>query len=385
MRACTIITLIFISLLSNGCRPTEPQINIYFPDCANLAPLQEYVLSLSTQNIPLDTEFDWIASQGEIKKSSSTDSKMITYMPFSSGNVNIKVIAQLKESRTYIPDEINCIVTENTPAPVSELLPTRETSSTSTSTPQATSTLIQENTIIPEPTVVIASTNPTPTVMSIPTEATIPSPTMALSPEPIHSIILFQENFDDNSNGWLEQKRKTENSPQIVSEIKEGIYTHTVSCPSEYPVQYCGFYLPIPSIRAQDFHLELDANVRSGANSIGIELWFRRNGENRYGVAFYDAGFYNMYLYENRERPVLIAGATPASIMNKGDNVTNRLGIDVKDNIFHPLINGELFGPHEDKNRKLPGFGEFYIVLYVEKGGYAYINLDNLMITQPQE
>ena len=375
--------LLLVCLLLAGCSTPAPSVNIFMPECENLVPLQESIISLSNENLPSDAEIEWVVSQGEIVQRDDSDNKMVVYIPNQPGNVNIKAIIMLSDS-TYKTTEKNCVV--------------RGPEIAAINTPSTAPLVISPTVLMPIITLTPSKTvlTPTPDASSItplPTNTIEIQPTFTAIPtsEPAQSNVIISETFDSNYLGWPEPLKKMENAPHIVSKVVDGKYTHVISCPANYPAKYCGFYIPIPTAHAKDFRIEMDASIRmesSGGNpvKVGVGLWFRRQEENRYSIHFYDEGFYIMHLAQKGKNEVVLKVAdAPDMNQSKNRTVTNRIGIDVKGNEFRPIVNETLYQSVYDPNNTYMEDGYFLIALFVSPGGSAWIDLDNLTITSNED
>jgi hypothetical protein len=127
-----------------------------------------------------------------------------------------------------------------------------DSTSTPTSTPLTTETV-----------------NEFPTDSSqLPTSTWTPSPSSVPSPR---DVILFEEAFVDNQNGWYIASA----NPNITG----GKYTHKVTCPADYVSYYCATYLMVPFSFPKNFKLEIDTTIlESSVNAdVGIGFQLRRN------------------------------------------------------------------------------------------------------------
>jgi hypothetical protein len=71
---------------------------------------------------------------------------------------------------------------------------------------------------------------------------------------------------------------------------------------------------------------------------------------------------------------------TPTNLITKGFGFTNKFGIEVVDNIFTPVINGQELLQGEDGN--LPNPGKTYLIIYLSRVHSATIQFDNLTVQE---
>ena len=206
------------------------------------------------------------------------------------------------------------------------------------------------------------------------------TPTLALTPTVSPTAqtkrILFEEDFIDNRNNWI--------TGTGSAYIAAGKYTYSVDCPTTYSSHYCGTYLHIPFTLPKDFHLEIDTTVSEFSENanFAIGFQFRRNPGNsdHYYINYFITDNYYVLNAAYSSDVLEIIPKTQFDFIDQGLKVANRFGIEVKDYTFTPLVNGVRLLEGEDGN--LPNAGDAYIVIYLERGGSATIEFDNLVIQE---
>lgn len=230
-------------------------------------------------------------------------------------------------------------------------------------------------TLIQSPTPIIATDAGT----IVPTDS-IPSPTTTWTPIPSltapAATTIFEDTFIDNRNQWAVES----SSSYIVA----GKYTINVDCPASYDSFYCGTYIRIPFAFPKNFRMEIDTAILESSSEADIALGFqaRRNGSNHYYIMYFiQQGFYQLNVTHDGNRFSLIPETSTDLIVNEL-GATNRIGIEINEILFTPILNGQKMAQVEDGTLTNPG--ESYILIFVSRGHSAKIQLGNLTIQEPR-
>jgi hypothetical protein len=198
-----------------------------------------------------------------------------------------------------------------------------------------------------------------------------PSPTGTPTVPP--PLVLFEDTFVDNRNDWLLSNN--------VFRIEYGKLISSFSCTSQ-TTEYCGGYLRIPFSFPKNFRLQVDVTaveLRSNAK-MGIGFQVRRNGDDFYYLNYFlqDRTYELRATYRQNNQGLIPKTLTDEIIQETGS--TNRFGIELNDTVFFPILNGQKLAEGQDDH--LSTAGDSYLIVYISKGGYATIELDNLTIEE---
>lgn len=186
--------------------------------------------------------------------------------------------------------------------------------------------------------------------------------------------ILLEEKFLDNNNNWA-----LYNDVDIKSKIIGGKYVHNISCPLNNDEYFCNYDFEVPDLFVKDFCIELDVAIKGlspGANA-SIAFQFRRIEGNYYSLFFNDNGKYRFSLAYYSPLTNLLAETAIPSDIPISENF-NRYGIFATSSKFTPLFNGVELDLIEDGN--IDKKGSLFIVLYIERGYAATVEMDNLIV-----
>ncbi len=217
-----------------------------------------------------------------------------------------------------------------------------------------------------------ATSSSTPTQAIVPTNT--PTPTYTPTPTSLSSATLFEDTFIDNRNNWF----VTSDYPYIGA----GKYNFSVGCPASYDSYFCGTYVNIPFEFPKNFLIEIDLKVLNLSTDAQFALGFqvRRNDKNLYYINYFITGGYYSLRSAYNTKDLEIIPKTLTSLMNAEPDSVNRLGIEVQDTKFTPIINGNRLSEGEDGN--LPNTGQTYLVIYISRGHSASIEFDNLIVQE---
>ncbi len=230
----------------------------------------------------------------------------------------------------------------------------------------------------PSPTIVPVPTHTFVAVTSAVTSTASPIATpisMTATPTFRAAFVMFEDTFNDNRNKWLIEPGKLS--------IADGKFIYTLSCPRSYGYPTCGKYPPIPSFTfPRNFRMEIDATVvdlsPGGQVSIGFQM--RRNEDDFYYVNYFiDNGFYELK-GTYRHNDLVIISHTATDLMKKDPGATNRIGIELKNTVITPILNGQRLSEGEDDY--LPDAGDSYLTIFISKGDSATIEFDNLTVEE---
>lgn len=204
----------------------------------------------------------------------------------------------------------------------------------------------------------------------MPTATWTSRPSLASSDE----SILFQETFSDNQNNW--------HTDATLVTIVAGKYSHRMDCPDSKVSLSCGKFIKMPFTFPKNFRMEMDATLTkfsTGANVI-VAFQVRRSDFEYYFVKYFiTKGYYQMsYISEYDTADMIPETSTDLLKMAVGD--TNRLGIEVKDMFLKPLLNEREIAPIQD--RAIPSAGDSYLVILINRGYSAELQLDNLLVQE---
>jgi hypothetical protein len=228
-----------------------------------------------------------------------------------------------------------------------------------TPTPTASPTVI-----LPTPTV---SVTPFPTA----TETPIPTPT---------PIILFQENFLNNKNGWNLPVSYHPLSYTVTGKIIGGKLEYALSCSISSYIYKCENWLEIPYVTAKDFELMFDARIVYNRNNgpINIGVRFRSAAAMNYTIYFSNKGNISVLLLGNGLNDFLARDVFSRNI-NQDLNETNHFKIVAKDSLFMIYANEKEIIKLEDGNNN--SIGKIFLGINMPNyGNAARIEIDNIEI-----
>ena len=185
---------------------------------------------------------------------------------------------------------------------------------------------------------------------------------------------IFEDTFIDNRNNWY--------IDTSASLIAGGKYKIAVSCPTDYVSFYCGTYIKIPFALPKDFHMEMDITVLESSSDANIAIGFqvrRRNLDQYYINYFITDSDYSLRLAYNKRYLEIIPKTSTDLILRELSSI-NRLGIEVQNSTFTPIINGKILPQGEDGN--LVNAGDSYIEIFISRGNSAMLQFDNLVIQE---
>ena len=223
----------------------------------------------------------------------------------------------------------------------------------------------------------------TPTASPLPisvteTATSIPFPTSTETPIPTPTpIILFQDNFLNNNNGWELRSTYASANPSVDKQIIGGKLLYKMDCPAYGSL--CRSWFHIPRVEEKNFDLEFDTKItnRRGEGPLIIFVVFRDTSDEDYRIGFSNMGLITMYLNESTlvtDKPVF------SSRINQGLNELNHFRIVAHDAAFTVYVNGEEVTTIEDGNNTSIGTMSLGIELIPDAGGT--VEFDNVLIRE---
>lgn len=222
-----------------------------------------------------------------------------------------------------------------------------------------------------------------PTFIPFTETATLtPFPTMTetLMPTPT-PIVLFQENFLNNNNGWdfpvSDQSQYSTGGRIIGSKLEYGLY-----CGSSFSYD-CDIWFQIPHITAKNFDLMLDTritNITSSETPFDIGVKFREAAGAYYIVYFSNKGTVSVFLSGNGLYDFIAKDVFSSSI-KQGLNETNHFRIIAQDAMFIIYANGQEITVVEDGNNS--SIGKISLGMYLpQRGNGGTVEIDNIQIQE---
>ena len=138
----------------------------------------------------------------------------------------------------------------------------------------------------------------------------------------------------------------------------------------------------VPFSFPKNFRLEVDVTAveLSAGTWIGIGFHARRNGDDFYYVNYFlkDRTYELRATYSQNNHGLIPKTSTNLMVQDVGS--TNRFGIELNDTVISPILNGQKLAEGQDDH--LPAAGDSYLIVYISKGGFAKIELDNLTVEE---
>lgn len=217
----------------------------------------------------------------------------------------------------------------------------------------------------------VPSVSATTGVTSLPTVLT-DTPVPAPSPAASESSTRFEETFTDNQNNWY--------TKEALVTVMNGKYVHVLNCPDSSPSSQCGNFVNIPFTFPTNFRLQIEATLTksSDGNGVMFGIQVRKSDEGYYYINYLiTRGSYEMTRI-TQTGEFIILPETQTDLMKSAVGDTNVLGIEVNGAEFTPLVNDQELPPIHDGNIRTAG--ESYLVVLVERGHSAELQLDNLIV-----
>lgn len=216
---------------------------------------------------------------------------------------------------------------------------------------------------------------PTPTdTPLLPLQIIAPTSTFTPTSTPPSSTTIFEDTFIDNRNSWF----VTSDTPFIGA----GKYNFGVGCPANYDSYFCGTYVNVPFEFPRNFHIEVDLKVLKPSADAQIALGFqiRRNDNNHYYINYFITDMSYVFRSAYNTKDLEIIQKTSTTLINTDPDAINRLGIEIHDTRFTPIINGNRLPEGEDGN--LTNAGQTFLVIYISRGSSATVQFDNLIVQE---
>jgi hypothetical protein len=255
---------------------------------------------------------------------------------------------------------------------------------TSTSAP----TLTEAPVVIPSAIPTVAPTNtstPEPTIVNTPQPSSTPTPEISSTP----TLFSFNENFQNNNNGWrLWVPNGTPDRPQISSSIADKQYIYNISCPVSYSGVECVVYVTIPiKTNLKNFQLSLDYTIikASNDNELKLGVQFRGGGRGTVRDYYYSAyfrrdGYYSAQVRAQGNSTTLFTYLISHGMISRDVGTTNHIEVSAQENHFSLYANGGLLKSFDDSTLTQPG--DMVLGLYVSKGMSASFSIENVSVIE---
>jgi hypothetical protein len=154
------------------------------------------------------------------------------------------------------------------------------------------------------------------------------------------AVILFQDDFSTNSQGWW--TGKYEDTPGLSEfEIVGGKYRQILKSKDDYSF----VTIRVPGFSSKDFWLQVEATLvetSAQAGNAGVIIRFRRNQiqTQYYQVTFTNYGTFQVGLWQN-EKWTTLQDWIPSQMINLEPGVPNTFAILIKGSIFTFYANGQ--------------------------------------------
>jgi len=239
------------------------------------------------------------------------------------------------------------------------------------------------------PTGILSNITPsrTKTLGPVYTVTKTPTPTITNTPSPSPTetkVIIFTDQFNDNSNNWIIGKRP--GSHPVYTDIRSGKLIYSLLCPHELGVNYCSELIEIPSINVKNFDIEFTYSIVKNDFDNGIYFGIKYRSKNSYYLLLIDnKGYIDLQLtrYYSSTNEYYSISLFPKI---KSKNVildlegVNKIELIINEQRHTLIINGVEEFTIEDKNLNYPGTISFYSSIL--DGGKGEIDIDNLLISQ---
>jgi hypothetical protein len=243
-----------------------------------------------------------------------------------------------------------------------------------------TPTPIITPTIIDVTATPILTLTPPPTLTEIPTATTTATATATPAP-----VILFQENFINNNNGW-ELTNFSSSFFSIDKKIIGGKLIYSLACQSSYS-KGCTDQIEIPNTTAKDFDLSFDTKVtdiddNDGNTPLLFQVLFRKAAGAYYQVSFSNKGKVSVYLTGNRLSDY-IAKDVYSNYIDQGVNNANHFRIIAQSSTFIIYANGQEIYRLEDGNNSSKG--KISLGMTLGSGSLdrsATVEVDNILLQE---
>jgi hypothetical protein len=229
----------------------------------------------------------------------------------------------------------------------------------------------------------------TPTIISFtetPTIALAPSPTPTEIPTATPTpVILLQESFINNDNGW--ELNSYDGTVSVEDEkIIGGKLIKRLACTSSYHYP-CSSLIEVPNFTAKNFDLSFDAKVTDiteSSDPLAIQVVFRNIGGESYGVLFSNKGKLSVYLIKDNSADYIVKDVFSKSI-DQGINNVNHFRIIAQGSTFIVYANEQEVARLEDGNNS--SNGKIYLGFDLGDSYFdrdATVEFDNLLIQDVQ-
>ncbi len=212
------------------------------------------------------------------------------------------------------------------------------------------------------------------------TSTPIPTPTLTPTSTPT-PVILFQENFLNNNNGWNLPLGSTSSSYSDSGKIIGGKLEYNFQC-STTTGYTCATWLKIPRITTKNFDLTFETKTTYNYNNppFKIGVRFRSASGAYYIVYFSNKGEASMFLLGNGLNDYIAKDIFSKNI-NQGLNEKNQFRIIAKDSMFTLYANGQEITILEDGNNS--SIGDIYLGLELsQSANYIKVEFDNIQIQE---
>jgi hypothetical protein len=226
----------------------------------------------------------------------------------------------------------------------------------------------------------------TPSLTAIPTPTKKPTPkagaadtAQATPTTSVGSVILFQDNFDSNANGW-ELGKYSNPSGDLDRQIIDGKFRLTLISKQDY------FYVlsSVPNFTAKDFLFSIDATIFDTSATLGdLVLGFTlREAYNggRYEFDFYNDNSYAINLWPSADPKsikYILTGDMGTAKLEKG--ITNTFAIQANGPTFTFYINGNKIDTLTDTTINEAGSMTLWLGL-IKTNQSVTMEFDNLTI-----